>query len=71
MRIYFAVQGDPRRAEITVNNASVATPDFPSACTPLGVRDVGINLNQGSNEITFANKRDMGPSIDRIEISKP
>jgi hypothetical protein len=71
MRIYFAVQGDPRRAEITVNNASVATPDFPSACTPLGVRDIGINLNQGNNEITFANKRDMGPSIDRIEISKP
>jgi hypothetical protein len=71
MRIYFAVQGDPRRAEITVNNASVATPDFPSACTPLGVRDVEINLNQGNNEITFANKRDMGPSIDRIEISKP
>ncbi|MDT5027770.1 MAG: hypothetical protein QOE61_4196, partial [Micromonosporaceae bacterium] len=31
MRIYFAVQGGSRRAEITVNNASVATPDFPTA----------------------------------------
>jgi hypothetical protein len=71
MRIYFAVQGGSRSAEITVNNASVATPDFPTACAPLGVRDVTIKLNQGNNEITFANQNNRGPSIDRIEISKP
>jgi hypothetical protein len=75
MRIYFAAQptqeSGPRKAEITVNNASVATPDFPLACNPLGVRDVTISLDQSNNEIRFGNQNDPGPSIDRIEISKP
>jgi hypothetical protein len=61
--------GGTRKAEITVNNASVTSPDFPEGC--LLTPSIVVSLTQGDNKILFTNQNARGPSIDRIEISKP
>jgi hypothetical protein len=61
--------GGTRKAEITVNNASVTSPDFPEGC--LLAPSIVVSLKQGDNKILFTNQNARGPSIDRIEISKP
>jgi hypothetical protein len=72
MRIYPVITantGPPRTAQITVNGTSVTTGLFPEGC--LIPRDVSITLNSGSNLVQFTNTSGRGPSLDRIEISKP
>jgi len=71
MHIYSVISSGTgtRTAEVTVNGASVSTGNYPEGC--LVKKDIVITLRAGANQIKFANQNVRGPSLDRIEITKP
>jgi uncharacterized protein YkwD len=63
--------GDPRGAQLSVNDGSARALDFPATggYTTPGAITTTVNLRAGTNTLTFGNANGWAPDLDKITIT--